>query len=177
MIDINTAPEVLFVERFVGDPDALLLSLLTETAWDERIYARLTASFGVPYNYSGMTYPEIPMPVYLQEVCVAINERLQFTPNNCLVNSYVEGGSRMGFHADSTEELVPGTGVAVVSLGATRTLTFRRTDDRDVRRGFALPHGSLLYMPPEVQSEWQHGVLKEPGIGQRMSLSFRAFRR
>ena len=172
-----TEPEVLFVERFVEDPDSLLHSLLAETTWDEQIYARLTASFGVPYNYSGMTYSEVPMPGYLQDVCAAINERLRFAPNNCLVNNYVEGGSRMGFHADSIEELVPGTGVAVVSLGAMRTLTFRRTEERDIRWGCPLPHGSLLYMPPEAQSDWQHGVLKEAGVGQRVSLSFRALRR
>lgn len=171
---MSTHPEVIFAERFVADPDGLLRSVLTETEWDTRMYARLTASFGVPYNFSNMTYPEAPMPDYLREVCVALQERLHFLPNNCLINNYVEGSSTMGFHADSTEELVPNTGVAIVSLGATRTLTFRRTRERDVRWEQRLPHGSLLYMPDEVQREWQHGVLKESGAEQRISLTFRA---
>jgi hypothetical protein len=29
-------------------------------------------------------------------------------------------------------------------------------------------------MPPEIQLEWQHGVLKQVGAGQRLSLTFRA---
>jgi alkylated DNA repair dioxygenase AlkB len=110
-------------------------------------------SFGAPYNYSNMTYPEVPMPGDLQEVCEAINQHSNFIPNNCLINNYVEGTSSMGFHSDSVAELVPGTGVAIVSLGETRTLTFRRTQQRDIRWGCPLPHGSLLYMPLEVQLE------------------------
>ncbi|MBW3635716.1 MAG: alpha-ketoglutarate-dependent dioxygenase AlkB [Armatimonadetes bacterium] len=171
---MNPQPEVIFVERFVPDAHGLLRSILTQTKWDERLHARLTASFGAPYNYSNMTYPEVPMPSPLQEVCEAINGRLGFKPNNCLINNYVEGTSTMGFHADSIEELAPQTGVAIVSLGETRTLTFRRTQQREVRWECPLPQGSLLYMPPEVQLEWQHGVLKQAGAGQRLSLTFRA---
>ncbi len=70
---MNLQPEVIFVERFVPDAEELLRSILTQTIWDERLHARLTASFGAPYNYSNMTYPEVPMPKYLQEVCEAIN--------------------------------------------------------------------------------------------------------
>lgn len=171
---MNPQPEVIFVENFVPDADGLLRSILTQTIWDERLHARLTASFGAPYNYSNMTCPEVPMPSYLQEVCEAINGRLGFRPNNCLINNYIEGSSTMGFHADSIQELVPQTGVAIVSLGETRTLTFRRTQQREVRWECPLPQGSLLYMSPEVQLEWQHGVLKQAEAGQRLSLTFRA---
>lgn len=173
---VELRPEVVFEPRFVPDHDALLRSVLEQTAWDDRMRARRTASYGAPYNYSGMIYPEAPMPPWLLAIAEAIEARLGYRPDNCLVNNYVEGTSTMGFHADSIAELVPGTGVAVVSLGATRTLTFRRTLARDVRWGCPLPSGSLLYMPPEVQLEWQHAVLKQPDAGQRVSLAFRALR-
>ena len=167
-------PEIIFEEHFVADADALYAAILTRTPWDERMHARLTASYGAPYNYSNMTYPAAAMPEYLQRVCQAIGQRLHFVPNNCLINNYVGGSSSMGFHADSITELVPATGVAIVSLGEERRLTFRRTQERDVRWHCPLPHGSLLYMPPQVQLEWQHGVLKQVGAGQRLSLTFRA---
>lgn len=137
------------------------------------MHARLTASYGAPYNYSNMSYPEAPMPDYLLEICEAISEVVGFVPNNCLINNYLDGNSRMGFHADSLEELVPRTGVAIVSLGEERTLTFRRSEERDVCWPCPLPHGSLLYMPPTVQIEWQHGVQKQLGAGQRVSLTLR----
>ncbi len=169
-------PEVTFAERFIPNADELLRSVLSKTVWDKRMHARLTASYGAPYNYSDMTYPTAPMPGYLQEICEAPSALLGFMPNNCLINNYIDGSSSMGFHADSIEELVPGTGVAIVSLGAERTLTFRRHKERDVRWPCPLPHGLLLYMPPSVQLEWQHGVLKQSGAGQRVSLTLRSLR-
>ena len=174
---MNTDPEVTFIEKFVADAEALYRLILENTIWDERMSARLTASFGAPYNYSQISYPATPMPKYLQKVVDAIEKELSWRPNNCLINNYVEGSSRMGFHADSTAELEPGTGVAIVSLGATRTLTFRRTAEPDVRWGCPLPPGSLLWMDDEVQAHWQHGVLKQSGAGPRVSLTFRALKK
>jgi alkylated DNA repair dioxygenase AlkB len=170
----NDQPPIVFKEGFIADADALYETILTQTPWDGRMHARLTASYGVPYNYANMSYPAVPMPEYLQQVCAAIHQRIGFLPNNCLINNYVEGSSSMGFHADSITELVPGTGVAIISLGEMRTLTFRRTAQREIRWDCPLPHGSLCYMPPAMQLEWQHGVLKQAGAGQRVSLTFRA---
>ena len=82
----------------------------------------------------------------------------------------------MGFHADSVAELEPQTGVAIVSLGAVRALTFRQTRAREVQWSQPLSHGSLLYMPAEIQADWQHGVLPQPGAGPRVSLTFRALK-
>ena len=173
---MTTQPDVIFDSYFVGDADALLAAIVEQTPWDNRMHARLTASFGAPYNYSNMTYPAVLMPAHLQNICDAIYQRLGFMPNNCLINNYLEGSSKMGFHADNVEELQSRTGVAIVSLGETRALTFRRTNERDVRWDCPLPHGSLLYMSDEVQLEWQHGVLPKPGAGQRISLTFRALK-
>ncbi len=170
------APECLFEARFVKDADALLAAIRDGTEWDTRMRARLTANFGVPYNYSGMSYPEIPMPDCLAEVVAALTERIGFTPNNCLANYYPSGEATMGFHIDALEDLEPGTGVAIISLGAERVLRFRRIDDKAVTFDQPLPHGSLLYMPPEVQLEWKHGVPAQPETGPRVSLTFRRLR-
>jgi alkylated DNA repair dioxygenase AlkB len=169
----NCAPKILYEERFALGADALFPRLVAETKWDHRMRARMTASFGRPYNYSGITYSETPMPPDLQRVCEAICDRVGFLPNNCLVNYYPDGTATMGFHHDSITDLEPATGVAIVSLGAARTLTFRRRDDRSISIGYVLSHGSLLYMPPEVQLEWEHGVRGEPGAAERISLTFR----
>jgi alkylated DNA repair dioxygenase AlkB len=92
---------------------------------------------------------------------------------HALANYYPDGTSTMGFHADSTEELEPGTGVAVVSLGAERAITFRSIADRSVTVEYPLASGSLLYMSAEVQSAWKHAILPQPGAGGRISLTFR----
>ena len=171
---MNDYPKITFIENFVADADKLYRLITDNTTWDERMSARLTASYGVPYNYSNMIYPAAPMPNYLSEIAESIEQELGWKPNNCLINNYVAGSSRMGFHADSTAELEPGTGVAIVSLGATRTLFFRRTDAPEIRWGCPLPPGSLLWMDDEVQAHWQHGITKEAGAAPRVSLTFRA---
>ncbi|MFN3650244.1 MAG: alpha-ketoglutarate-dependent dioxygenase AlkB family protein [Armatimonadota bacterium] len=171
-MEINR-PAVQLFEQFVEHPDELLAQLVAETEWDERMRARLTASFGVPYNYSGMSYPPVPMPPALTALCHCIEARVGYRPNNCLVNYYRTGDSTMGFHSDSIAELEPGTGVAVVSLGAERVLRFRQIADKSVQCDYSPPPGSLLYMPPEVQLAWKHGVPEQPGSGPRISLTFR----
>jgi alkylated DNA repair dioxygenase AlkB len=80
----------------------------------------------------------------------------------------------MGFHSDSIAELEPGTGIAVVSLGAERTITFQRIDDKMVCESYRLPTGSLLWMCPEMQAEWRHAILADKdATGGRISLTFR----
>jgi len=79
----------------------------------------------------------------------------------------------MGFHSDSAEELAPGTGVAIVSLGSKREIVFRSKADRSREYRLLLPSGSLLYMQPSSQEEWLHAIPKSESVGPRISLTFR----
>ena len=167
------SPALLFVPDFLPDPAPLFAHLRLETAWDGAMAARKTASFGAPYNYSQMSYPACPLPDQLAALLPLLDARLGWTPNNCLVNFYPDGDSTMGFHFDATDQLASGTGVAIVSLGEERTLTFARRDDKAVRFEQPLPSGSLLFMDCAVQDEWLHAILKQSGAGGRMSLTFR----
>ena len=166
-------PEVLYIEHFLPGADALYEKLIANVEWDTRMGARKTATFGTAYNYSGMTYPSIPMHPLLLPIADRLAAQLGFRPNNCLANYYETGKNTMGFHADSTTELASGTGIAIISLGAERTLTFRSNSDRAIQIPYRLPAGSLLYMPPEVQTTWQHGLRKQEGANGRISLTFR----
>lgn len=142
--------------------------------WDERMRARKTASFGVAYDYSQISYEPVPMPRELAYVCESIGDKLGFMPNNCLLNYYEDGNSSMGFHSDSSEELSAGTGVAIVSLGSTRSLVFRSKADKSVEFDYPLPPGSLIYMTKEVQEHWVHAIPKLAGAGPRISVTFRS---
>jgi alkylated DNA repair dioxygenase AlkB len=134
--------------------------------------SRLTTSFGVSYDYSGISYPYISIPNYLDDLVVRINDTIGFTPNNCLVNYYLDGRSRMGYHSDRTDILLPGTGVVIVSLGSTRILRFRNINDRSIV-DFTLRSGSLFYMTSDVQDLWVHSIPVSDTDNGRMSLTFR----
>lgn len=171
---MRDAPAIHVDERFLAEPQRLFETLKHTVAWDVRMRARKTASFGVSYDYSQISYPETEMPTDLQPVCLQLEQALGFLPNNCLLNFYEDGESSMGFHSDSSEELAPGTGVAIVSLGDVRSIVFRSKVDRLVEFSHRLPSGSLLYMAQEIQDHWLHAIPKAAHAGPRISLTFRA---
>lgn len=169
-------PQISITDGFVPTHAALFAELERDVAWEDRIKKRKTASFGEPFNYSGQIYERTNMHPLIAPICDQLEPVIGFRPNNCLLNHYASGSSKMGFHVDATENLAPGSGVAIVSLGADRTITFRHKDDKEHRLDYRLKGGSMLYMPNEVQDDWLHAVLKEQGAGPRISLTFRQVR-
>ncbi|MFO0727576.1 MAG: alpha-ketoglutarate-dependent dioxygenase AlkB [Myxococcota bacterium] len=175
-MEARTIPGILYLEGFLPKPGPLFDWAVQAVAWDDRIRARKTASFGVPYNYAGLTYPPLPFPPALEAVRSAVSQRLGHAYNNCLLNYYPDGRARMGFHSDSAEGIVEEAGVAIVSLGAVRALRFRRSAQLDDRLDYVLGTGSLLFMASEVQREWQHALPRTSRPEPRISLTFRAVR-
>ncbi|WP_020405636.1 alpha-ketoglutarate-dependent dioxygenase AlkB [Hahella ganghwensis] len=170
---IDLEPKVRIIESFVSEPDRLFSQLRDMVPWDERMRARKTASYGVSYDYSGMTYPETGMLEELAEISEKISKTIGFLPNNCLLNYYPDGKSTMGYHSDSSEELLPGTGVVIVSLGAERHIWYRLKADQDITWRYLLKAGALLYMDNDIQKHWMHAIKKEENVGARISLTFR----
>ena len=115
--------KIIIIEDFINNADDLFQQIGKSVKWDERIKARKTASFGVAYNYSGITYPEIPMMACLIPICQKIESQLGFLPNNCLMNYYLDGNSKMGYHSDSAEKFKKDTGVAILSCRASHYIS------------------------------------------------------
>lgn len=151
----------------------LLSALITQIHWDERMKARKTACFGQTYDDSGIDYHITEMHRLLVPLSEAVERHLGFKPTNCLLNYYENGRSSMGFHSDATHNLAAGTGVAIVSLGAERTLTFRSKANPNLLVNYAMPHGSLFYMTQLTQEFWTHAVKKTDTDDARISITFR----
>ena len=177
MPPLRDTHDIQFVAGFVAEPQRLYDWLVANVPWDTRFRARQSASFGVPYNYSGVTWPEPPWSDELLPLRERLSAHLGYECNNCLANYYPDEHASMGYHADATDDLEPGTGIAIVSLGAERTLTFRNQIDRTQLEHYPLPSGSLLFMTADLQSTWKHALLptEEPTPG-RISLTFRRLR-
>ncbi len=178
---MHTTPHTLLDTRqiwindpFISDSDTLYARLVSEIQWDGRIRARKMASFGRAYNYSGIVWPEVDFPEPMRALLVQVSARLGYVPNNCLANYYPDGDSTMGFHADATHDLVDGTGIAVLSLGEAREISFRAQSDTAHIERYWLRGGALLYMCAEMQLGWKHAILaNKAGCGGRISLTFR----
>ncbi|MGC5700790.1 alpha-ketoglutarate-dependent dioxygenase AlkB [Pseudomonas sp. NFXW11] len=167
-----TAPAIDYFPDFINHPQHLFEHLKQSVLWDERMRARKTASFGAPYDYSQISYPAVPMPEALEQLCEPIERLLGFRPNNCLLNYYPDGQSSMGFHSDDNQQLVAGTGVVIVSLGHPRAMVYRHKLS-GAKFDYSLASGSLLHMSDELQKEWLHAIPKQADAGERISLSFR----
>jgi len=164
---------ITFIENFINNPSELFDKLKSNVKWDERMSARKTASYGKAYNYSQISYPFQEFTAELNAIIESINDTLNFKPNNCLINYYLDGKSKMGFHSDQTNILCENTGVGIVSIGETRILRFRNIKNRELIKDFELPSGSFIHMTDEIQDEWQHAIPKSDTENGRMSLTFR----
>lgn len=164
---------VKYINSFIDNATELYEELKNNVDWDTRMSARKTASFGKAYNYSQISYPYQDFTPELEQILKAINQELGFEPNNCLINYYENGMSKMGFHSDQTDILFENTGVVILSLGETRVLRFRKIENKDNIKDYKLPSGSLIYMANAIQEEWQHAIPKANTENGRMSLTFR----
>lgn len=167
---------ITYRKDFISTSQELFGFLQNDVEWDRRMKARLTASFGKAYNYSQMSYPFQEMPLALKRICEKIREEVGYEPNNCLINYYLDGKSKMGFHSDQLDILAEHTGVGIVSLGAERNICFRQKTDKNHRIEQLLHAGSFLHMDPGVQDEWEHAIPGDLSEKGRMSLSFRAIK-
>jgi len=165
--------EIIYIEDFIDDSLISFDELKTEIKWDERMKARLTASFGVAYNYSNISYTFQEMLPVIDNLCNQIYAKLNFLPNNCLINYYPNGKSKMGFHSDQIDVLAENTGIVIISLGETRSLKFRNIKNYSETFEFQLLSGSLIYMSQQTQQIWQHSIPNSKTENDRMSLTFR----
>jgi alkylated DNA repair dioxygenase AlkB len=164
---------VTFIEDFFPDSQALFEHYRFSIPWNENMISRKTACYGEPYDYSEQMYDFQPLLPEMVQISKEIQLKFGFEPNNCLLNYYENGQAKIGYHADTTTMLVPNTGIAVLSLGGTRTFRFRKIDEKDLKINYLLKEGSLIYMTYEMQSILQHGIMPENTEEGRISLTFR----
>jgi alkylated DNA repair dioxygenase AlkB len=169
--------DTIIVPNFLDNTSAnnLLNFCDNSITWDTSMRSRKTASFGKSYDYNQMSYGDTKIPSYFDNIISNIAKCLGWTPNNLLLNHYVDGTSKMGFHSDRTDILAPNTGVAILSIGSTRDLTFRNiilVDKSDILT-IPLPNGTLFYMSANLQNFYTHAILPTDNVGARISLTFR----
>jgi hypothetical protein len=122
--------------------------------------------------------------------------------NHVLIQYYRTGKDYISEHSDKTIDVVRGSNIVNVSLGAQRVMTLRLKKDGVVQlqtrvegdsepppprptQRIPLPHNSMFVLGPETNAKWLHGInhdnrplrLKTPEEqhqgGERISLTFR----
>jgi len=173
-----------------GEADVLLVALRGGIPWEVhriRLFGReidsprLSCWIGdadAAYAYSGARFQPHPWPQALRHVREHLRAAFRADFNSVLANRYRNGRDRMGWHSDNEPELGPRPMIASLSLGATRRFVLKHRADPARKLAIALPHGSLLLMRGDTQSNYRHALppTTKP-MGERINLTFRRIRR
>ena len=152
-----------------------------------RVGARQVAHFGaVDYDYGGVKHPACPYPQN-----TAIDAAIEQISNNlkdpdfskhtycCLITLYDNGRDFIPYHTDNEPSILSGSDIYTVSIGQTRSISFRniigRVDHNSPPLTYPLEHGSVHVMTQLSQSEFEHTVPRctAPDIAPLISLTFR----
>lgn len=128
---------------------------------------------GTTYTYSGIQLSAVLFPSWLDNLRKSIQDYSGHPFNRALANYYRDGSDSVDWHADDEPELGPDPVIASLSLGAERTFQLRHNTTGE-KVSIKLPHGSLLFMGPKVQTYWQHRIAKVRELQEpRVNFTFR----
>ena len=125
------------------------------------------------YTYSGTRFEPHAWSPGLQDLRRQLATELGSEFNSVLANRYRDGRDCMGWHSDNEASLGMQPVIASVSLGASRRFVLKHRQGAP-KVELSLPHGSLLVMGGETQSNYQHALPRTAKpVGERINLTFR----
>ena len=125
------------------------------------------------YTYSNTTKTALPWTESLLKIKKVVEETSGETFNSCLLNLYHSGEEGMAWHSDAEKDLAKNGAIASVSFGAARKFCFKHKESAE-KVEILLPHGSLLIMKGETQSNWLHRLPPTKKVlVPRINLTFR----
>ena len=137
------------------------------------------------YFYSGSVAKSKPLGDGIRFLMQLVNAKFEAQFNGVLVNYYPDGSHYISDHSDSESGLDPHAGVVIVSVGAARTMHFKRAKnasegacsfEKQGSHKVTLSHASVVAMQgPKFQKCYTHGIPKEEKTapGPRWSFTFR----
>jgi alkylated DNA repair dioxygenase AlkB len=153
---------------------AMLMDELTKAVeWDTMGGTRRKmAWFGRgEYTYRDRLHKPQDMPLVVKIAKAPVERVTGHTYNGCLANCYENGRIGVNWHSD--DESIPGSPIAILSLGATRTFRMMHKV-LGISREWRLAAGTVLVMSGPTQENWMHCIPKEGEVKEaRISLTYR----
>ncbi|GAB2587265.1 alpha-ketoglutarate-dependent dioxygenase AlkB [Dyella jejuensis] len=128
----------------------------------------------VPRLHRHYALDDPSLPKALRAACAVVKKQVGAPFNSIGLNCYRDQHDSVAPHNDKLHELVPHQPIALLSLGATRTMVIRRKLPPHLKTELELEAGSLLLMGWNAQLHYDHGIpkLRRP-VGPRISVAFR----
>ncbi|WP_394771295.1 alpha-ketoglutarate-dependent dioxygenase AlkB [Lacisediminihabitans sp.] len=163
---------------WVANSDELFERLVDRVTWkadSRQMYDRVVA---VPRLVSWFgSSASFPDPL-LGEALIALNDHYDAPEEQVFETAglcfYRTGDDSVAWHGDRVGRAIDrDTMVAIVSVGAERTLSVRPRGGGETQR-FPLGHGDLIVMGGSCQRTHEHAILKtKRAVGPRISVQFR----
>ena len=139
---------------------------------------RWQQAYGADYHYTGRVNRGLPPTPEMLPFLAWSREQVDPRLNSLLFNWYdAEHAHYIGKHRDSTRDMVDGSPIVTISLGATRLFRLRPW------RGSGMidleaDHGAVIVIPYATNLAWTHEVPhRASDRGRRISITLRGFKR
>ncbi|WP_298770592.1 alpha-ketoglutarate-dependent dioxygenase AlkB [uncultured Shewanella sp.] len=134
------------------------------------------ADQGCDYRFSSLYIKAQPWPKYAVKLKNKLQRDFHFHSNGVLVNRYANGNDSMGWHSDDEPEILKGSDIASISIGASRDFILRHKISQRQHQ-FVLSSGDLFIMHWPMQADWEHALPKRRRvIDLRLNFTFRCLR-
>ncbi len=190
-LDLEAA-KVLYYPDFITKEDAdQYFATFAKLPFERRTVIYNNQSKGklnrgtLAFGDDGVSLPDIwgkdlqlmPWTPDMQQIKEQIEKITNTTYNICLCNYYSTAKRTIGWHADR-EELGDTQCIASVSFGDERPFLFRKQGEKEKCHEIILENGSLLWMGPGTQENYEHCVpivKNAQNFKGRINLTFRKF--
>lgn len=173
---LKLSPDTRFIDFPIANSDKHLQKMLRVLPFEQGFGARRILNIGCDYSYSGRLVKGHSFDLYppLAGLISKLNDKLGTSYNGILINHYPAGTSvGIGMHTDNEPDLVSGSTVCSLSLGATVDFMLEGKGERIV---VPLTDGSVFLMGQDCQKHYRHGIAKTFMRSDRISLTFREFK-
>jgi alkylated DNA repair dioxygenase AlkB len=149
-------------------------TLLEGTDWHSGARMMYERMVDVPRLHAYYAINDPSLPEVLRAALEVIKGQVGAPFNSIGLNFYRNEHDSVAPHNDKLHELVPHQPIALLSLGATRTMVIRRKKPPLLKTELELEAGSVLLMGWNAQLHYDHGIpkLRRP-VGPRISVAFR----
>ncbi|KAL4928211.1 isochorismatase family protein family [Aspergillus undulatus] len=157
------------------------------------VQGKLTPDGSIPiYRHPADESPPLqPFSSTVNKIRSTVERILGHPLNHVLIQLYRDGQDRISDHSDKTLDVVRGSSICNVSLGAQRVMILRQkgseSEDGSGRltQRVPMPHESLFVLGEKTNARWLHGIKADKRLeseksieeraygGQRISLTFR----
>lgn len=128
----------------------------------------------ISYKFSGCTVNSFKIPDL--QILSECQEKIKHidTYDAMFFNWYKNGNDYICAHRDDEKGIQPGSSIASISFGATRTFRVREYKTKKIILDIPLTHGSIFVMGGTFQNEFTHEVPKsKKNNDRRINITFR----